>query len=217
MERKSRFISFIFLISLLVLTGCATSRSVVSINTPKLEHSTISNNKSVYIEAVNDQRVFEVAPKQPSIPSLDSSEESGAAITSRAIARKRNTFGAGLGDILLQEGQTVELLISKCLIEAFEVKGYKIVTSKEQIDRNTYLVTAHINKFWSWMNPGFWAITLSTEIATDIHIQSSGKKWQTNIFTSASDTFQTGVDGNWLEVMNSALKNYVNKVALQID
>jgi hypothetical protein len=182
-----------------------------------LGHSTISNNKSVYIEAVNDQRVFEVAPKQPSTPSLDSSEESGAAITLRAIARKRNSFGAGLGDILLEEGQTVESLISECLSEAFKEKGYKVLSSKEEINQNTYLITTRINKFWAWMNPGFWAITLSTQIATDIDIRNREKKQHATISTSASDTFQTGVDGNWIRVINSALKDYVNKVTQQID
>ena len=62
------------------------------------------------------------------------------------------------------------------------------------------------------MNPGFWAITLSTEIATDITVKKANDGDNKTIYVKASDSFQTGVDGNYLSVMNSALKDYISEV-----
>jgi hypothetical protein len=66
------------------------------------------------------------------------------------------------------------------------------------------------------MNPGFWAITLSTEIGTDATIQAAGESEKKIVHVKAADHFQTGVDGNWLAVMHTALKDYINEVKTRI-
>ena len=202
--------------SVLVLTGCATSRSVVDVPLPASGEIAKSNGKEVFINSAIDKRVFETSPAQPSTPSLDPSEAQGDKIKLRAIARKRNTYGKGLGDILLPEGKTVELLIDAALRRAFAESGYSVITSKERISNNTFVVDAQINKMWSWMNPGFFALTLSTEISTDIAIKNNNATDQKVVNVKVSDTFQTGAESNWVEVMTSALKAYVAEVKLKL-
>jgi hypothetical protein len=45
----------------------------------------------------------------------------------------------------------------------------------------------------------FWAITLSTEIATDIRVNGSETDKRT-IYVKATDHFQAATEGNWLVV-----------------
>jgi len=204
-------------ISVVFLNGCATSRSVIDIPVPVSSVETSKyNGKEIYINSVTDKRIFEIKPPEPSTPSLDPSEEQGDGIKLRAIARKRNTYGMGLGDILLPEGKTVDLLIDAALRQAFIENGYKVINSKELITNNTYVVDAQINKFWSWMNPGFWALTLSTEISTEIAIKNNSELDKKTIAVKASDTFQTGTESNWVEVMQNALKAYITELKLKL-
>lgn len=196
----------------LVLGGCATSRSVLDVQAPRSpQQAAPSNGKTVYVNVVSDQRVFEVSPTNPSIPSLDSSEAQDGNIKLRALGRKRNTFGQALGDIVLKEGQTVETLTAASIRQAFAAKGYRVLESKDKADA-TYVVDANIGKFWSWMNPGFSAITLSTEIQTDLTIKSANAANKQSVAVSASGSYQTGMEENWLEVINKALHEYVNQL-----
>jgi len=216
MKSKIKLSIVAVFISVLFLTGCATSRSVIDVPLPVSERVSKSNGKEIYINSVTDERLFEIKPSEPNTPSLDPSEEQGDKIKLRAIARKRNTYGMGLGDILLPEGKTVNQLIDATLRQAFVENGYKVISSKEQITNNTYIVDAQINKLWSWMNPGFWGITLSTEISTDIAIKSSSSVDKKIITVKASDTFQTGTESNWIEVMQNALKAYITELKLKL-
>ena len=194
------------------LNGCATSRGVVSLATPTSDKFATSKGIEIYIQSVVDKRIFEAAPKSPNIPSLDPAEPQNNTIKLRAIARKRNTFGKGLGDILLNEGQTVESVIYDSLRQAFIEGGYAVIEKNANMSKSSHIVDVQINKFWSWMNPGFWAITLSTEIATDITVKKANDRDNKTIYVKASDNFQTGVDGNWLSVMDSALRDYISEV-----
>lgn len=192
-----------------LLSGCATSRSIIDVPLPTSELIAKPNGKEIYINSVIDKRLFEIKPAEPSTPSLDPDEEQGDKIRLRAIGRKRNGYGKGLGDILLPEGKTVESLIDAALRQAFVEDGYKVISRKEQITDDTYVVDAQINKLWSWMNPGFWAITLSTEISTNIEIKNKNAIAEKTLSIKNSDTFQAGTESNWLEVIQNALKAYI--------
>jgi len=66
------------------------------------------------------------------------------------------------------------------------------------------------------MNPGFLAITLSTEITTDIVIKNNEVTDEKNISVKISDNFQTGVESNYVEVMQSALTAYITELKLKL-
>ena len=66
---------FSLLLSSLFLAGCATSRDVITLDTSDLKATTASSNgKTVFINTVVDERVFEANPQEPATPSLDPSE-----------------------------------------------------------------------------------------------------------------------------------------------
>ena len=213
----TRVFVIVLLAGALLLNGCATNRGLVSLTTPTSDKVAPSKGMEIYIRSVVDKRIFEEAPKSPDIPSLDPSEPQGEDIKRRAIARKRNTFGKGLGDILLNQGQTVMSVISDSLRQAFIEDGYTVVGNSANLGKNSRIVDVEINKFWSWMNPGFWAITLSTEIGTDVTIvQGAGEGEKKTVHVKADDNFQTAVEGNWLSVMHTALKDYINEAKAKI-
>lgn len=192
-----------------VTTGCATSRGVIDLNPPQATAAVSGTGKKVFVNTVTDNRKFETAPSQPSIPSLDPTEDGGREIEKRALARKRNGYGAALGDILLPEGQSVEALMAATVKQAFTDAGYTVVDSAEAINGDGYIVDVSINKFWSWMNPGFWAITLTSEIDTEIKLREQSTERTEQVSVTYSDEFAAASTSEWTEVMQTALANYL--------
>ena len=117
----------------LFLSGCATNRGVVRLEQAAAQTPVQATGKTVFIDTVTDRREFQENPSSQDIPSLGfgGSAAATADIKRRAIARKRNTFGRALGDILLEEGQTVETVIRDALKRSFAELGYTVLEYKE--------------------------------------------------------------------------------------
>jgi hypothetical protein len=196
-----------------VLTGCATSRSEIKLSSPVAvpTDTVVSNGKTIVIRSVQDERVFEQAPTDPSTPSLglEGSAKASADTKSRAIGRKRNTWGKALGDVLLQNGQTVESVIRENLKAAFEQAGYQVKT-EDTAGPSPLLVDVHIKQFWSWFQPGFWALTLNANISTDLTL--SGAQPPTTISVHSEEKRQMATDGAWMDIVDQALKEYRTEV-----
>jgi hypothetical protein len=204
------------ILSALAIGGCATSRSTLDIQLPKGQQAQ-SNGKQVYLNSVVDKRSFQVNPPNPDIPSLDPSEDQTEQIKARAIGRKRNGFGKALGDMLLKDGETVQSLTDKSIKQAFEEKGYSIINSKDRVTKDTYIVDANIQKFWAWMNPGFWQITLSSEISTDLTIKSSKGTTNQQISVKAADGYQVATESNWIEMIQKSIQLYINDLRSKLN
>lgn len=212
------FLTLAFATSALFFTGCATKRGEVALQVPAATKAEVapSNGKQVYINSVVDKRIFEVKPPEPSIPSLDPSEAQSDAIKARAVGRKRNGYGMALGDILLNENQSVSSVIKDSLKEALMGKGYQVIENKEQITPQTYIADVKILKFWSWMNMGFWALSISCEIETDVDLKQEGAPNSYNLHVKVADSFQTGMESNYIEMMQKALKEYSAQAKTEI-
>ena len=200
----------------LALGGCATSRSSLDIAVPTANHTSPQNNKIVFIKSVADKRIFQTSPASPDIPSLDPSEEQSDAIRLRAIGRKRNGFGKALGDILVKEGQTIETMAHAAIAQAFAETGYRVISSKESVTNETMVIDADIEKFWAWMNMGFWAITLNCEISTDLAIKLPDSREIKKVAVKASDSYQVATEGNWAEIIRKALIRYIDELKSKI-
>jgi len=202
-------ILFVALAAMLTFGGCATKRGEVALQVPSSSMKTAATGKEVLIRTVADLRRFEATPGEPNTPSLDPQEAQNDAIRARAIARKRNGYGKALGDILLKEGQTVASVVGDAVAEAFVQRGYTVVATPRP---STTIVDVDVAQFWSWMTPGFWAITLSTEISTPIRIQKPDGSSSETVYVKATGNYQTAAGGNWVEVMQQALGQYVEAV-----
>ncbi len=146
------------------------------------------------------------------MPSLGSggAAHASADIKSRAVGRKRNGFGKALGDVLLENGQTVEGVIRENLTAALQQAGYQ-VRSENSAGTSPLVVDVDIKQFWAWFQPGFWQITLNANIATDLHI--SGGASPTIVSVHAEDKRQAATEGAWIHIIDKALQAFRTDVA----
>ena len=219
-SRMPKIQTLLLITAVVLLAGCATSRSIIDIPSHVPQEAQVAatvDGKAVYIATVRDSRSFQERPPSPDIPSLDPSETSSAEIISRAIGRKRNTYGKALGDILLREGTTVESLTSSAIRRAFSENGYMVLDNASQVTPNVFVVNADINQFWTWMNPGFWAITLSAEISTNLRIKQGAHEQELVVQSKSADSFQTGSESNYLQVITEALSLYIEELKRKLN
>lgn len=196
-------------ITLSLATGCATNRGIMDVQIPQ----TVNPEKgiSVKIVRVTDCRVFEKAPRQPSIPSLKDGAIDNKAITSRAIARKRNGYGRALGDIVLPEGRTVEMLITESLTKAFRDAGYQVVGANDTSPA-AIPVEAEIEQFWSWITPGAWSIGVFFETTVNIKCALPSFKSGEKITGKIHLQSQAVTTRAWSNTINKGLENFINEV-----
>ncbi|MBR9911169.1 MAG: flagellar biosynthesis protein [Gammaproteobacteria bacterium] len=202
-------LSIMMLLVTIAIAGCATNRSEITLDSPGVlpVASAPLSGRTVFIRSVSDERVFEQAPGNPSVPSLGfgGADQATAEIKARAIGRKRNSFGKALGDVLLQNGQTVEEVVRENLAAALQQAGYQI-SSEATTDPSVLIIDVHIKQFWAWFKPGFWAITLNANISTDLDL--SGAAAPITISVSAQDSRQLATESAWVEIVNKALNDY---------
>ncbi|WP_178116448.1 flagellar biosynthesis protein [Pseudomonas brassicae] len=194
-------------------TGCATSRSEIDVNVAQLGAGQIvapGNGKKVHISAV-DERVFQIKPRSADIPSLKNDEVTDRSITERAIARKRNGYGKGLGDVLLPSGRTVSRLVSDAVASAYRQAGYEVVTDANTQDAAT--VKVHIVEFWSWFSPGFFSVAVNNK--SHLTIEAPGTA-QLQVVTRKSDNMQAVTENDWKEITEAGLEEITQQTFKQL-
>jgi hypothetical protein len=198
------------LIVVLVLGGCATSRSIVDIKVSP--GSNPANGKEVKIVQITDGRKFEVAPKTQSIPSLNEEEIKDSKITSRAIGRKRNTYGKAMGDFMLPEQRTVQDLVREAMTKALREKGYSVVEQSSANYQNGLPLEADIGQLWTYITPGFWSLTLEFETIVKIKGNVFPTSNEEQIRGYAQMSVQTGAESNWIETIQNGIDDFIKKL-----
>lgn len=192
-----------------LLGACATSRSEIKLSAPVVAASGAASatGPTIQIRTVKDERVFESAPKEPSTPSLgfEGAAQASAETKSRAIARKRNTYGRALGDVLLESGQTVEGVVRENLAAALRQAGYR-VHGEGDGGAAALTLDVSIKKFWAWFQPGFWALKLHADVATDLKFSEGAAP--STIAVHAEESMQMATDASWMQIVTKALDAY---------
>lgn len=200
----------------LALGGCATSRSEITLASPVLASNPAPGaaRGAVFIRSVTDQRTFEQAPRDPSIPSLgfEGATQASADLKARAIGRKRNSYGRALGDVLLEDGQTVTSIVRENLAAAFAEAGYRL-ESDALAPTIPMVIDVEIKKFWAWFQPGFWAITLNTDIEAELKFAGNADTKTISVHTE--DKRQAATETAWMEIAQQALTDLRSKVVSQ--
>jgi hypothetical protein len=197
---------------MITLTGCATSRGFVTLNSAQEVSQAETLKQTAVIKVVQDDRHFENRPKTPNIPSLKGGlDKATAEDKSKAIARKRNTYGKALGDIMLREG-TVTSVVQDRINSALNQSGYKVVpTSTENDQKADLVVSVEINKFWSWAEMGLLSGSLNTEIETTLINDKNAAK-NLVVETKLTRPVHVMTGAQWIENMNLALDDYETKL-----
>lgn len=211
MEKVFRMVAVACLLALSV--GCATNRSEIDVQVPQLDSAetlTPSNGKKVHITAV-DERVFEINPRRADIPSLKNDEITDRSITERAVARKRNGYGKGLGDVLLPSGRTVSALVTESVASAYRQAGYEVVSDPS--DPGAAAVKVRIVEFWSWFSPGFFYVTVSNK--SHLNIETTGNSGL-EVVTLKSDGMQAVTENDWKEITEAGLQEITLEMAKKL-
>ena len=194
-----------------VLFGCVTSRSVVDVQMPS--SSPNGNGHTVSI-AATDERVFEAKPRSADIPSLKNEEEIGdVAITQRAVGRKRNGFGKGLGDVLLPEGKTVAQLVAFSIAEGYRQAGYRVVEAGDA-SSDTPVVTVHVREFWSWFSPGAFTVAVNNKAHLILDVPGTPKPIE--LITKERDSMQLVTENDWKKITEQGLRAIANATAKEL-
>lgn len=193
-----------------IATGCATSRGIVDVRVPEMANPDTAT--LVKITEVRDLRVFQIKPPQPSTPSLKNDEVNDRTITRRAVARKRNTYGMALGDILLPAGKSVDQLARSALENALRESGYAVVSEGEPGYESARALSADIEKFWSWMSPGFWTITLHFEALVVLKGDWPVEEGKREVHSRSTASGMGATTGLWEQVFNTGIADLTRSV-----
>jgi hypothetical protein len=196
---------------LALLTGCATSRSVI---TPSISAgSNPAQGPAVRIDSVTDARVFQARPPEADMPSLNASDVNESALTARAVGRKRNGFGQALGDIVLPEGESASKVVGIALTKGLRESGYRVLAKGDPGYEQAAPVSARIHQLWTWVNPGFAAVRTSGRVDVTVSgnlklLEGSGKK----VTAEATESMQVVTENDWIVILNKALEAWVGNL-----
>ncbi|MGN0902111.1 MAG: hypothetical protein ACI4M9_02390 [Succinivibrio sp.] len=198
MSNLFRSLSLVFAAGL-ILSGCANSRGLLDLSDAYSQNiQSTENSKTVVIENYTDNRVFSTNASSPDQPTYDPGKGLDDDTKSRIIARKRNTYGKALGDILLKKGQTSEQLIKNIVAQAFAESGYNVVTE----DPGNKAVHADItlDKFWGWFEPGFWSAGLLVNTDLTLNLSYGDKTDTIKTYQIEEIRCQFATSGKWQTV-----------------
>ena len=201
--RSHARIVLVSLLAGLLGIGCATSRGTLEV--ARMDSANPSQGRALRIAQVTDQRVFELAPASPSTPSLKDGAIHDKSITSRAIARKRNSFGQALGDILLPEGDTVERLVGESLTKGLRESGFRVLAQGDPGFEEATPLEVDIEKFWMWFSPGFWAVHMEFEGLVDVKGAVASFEDGEQFKGYARQGAQASTEGQWMKTLQEGL------------
>lgn len=213
----NRFRTVLLLPALLLLGACATNRSYISLDVPSSNASPTAGKVAV-IDEIIDSRDFQENPREPSTPSLKKGESYKLDSVGRlqAIARKRNGYGKAIGDIQLQPPQNVQTITRQLISKGLAERGYRVVAPGEAAPDGALRFKVDIEKFWAWLNPGFWTLRMDAEITTKVTYDGA-RQGSFNVSASGNKHAQTGMEGNWKQSYERTFEEYLKSLEAALE
>ena len=165
------------------LVACATGRTVIDLPAPPAASVPAAAGQAVRIRSVSDDRVFDDAPRQPSVPSLgEPASRASASTRAHAVARKCNGYGLAQGDVVLSDRADLRDVMRDNVAAALTRAGYR-VDANDPAARN---VDVHVRQFWLWLQPGVAVGVIHSSIVADVSVGGSAA------VTVSAETSQPG-------------------------
>ncbi len=199
---------------LALLGGCALSRSVVTLDEAKTPAAPAqsADAPAVKIVEVQDKRTFLLDPRFPDIPSLKDGAITDRTLTARAIARKRGSFGAAAGDVLLPEGDSVANHVRAALADGFRQAGYRVLSPGDAGYDAATPVNAQIVQYWTWLDIGAWVLSLQCESEIQIDTALPALKGTPKIVTTTRHTRMAITESSYQAVAGAGLQSITAKL-----
>jgi len=165
------------------------------------------------ITSIEDGRVFEHKPRDPSTPSVrgDLASMTPAQLET-LIGRQRNGYGGAMGDVALPEGKTVPGKVQELLTQGLEGRGYTIVDSDHELD-----LAVEIKRFWSWGTPGLFSISFEAVIETALTFIRASDELTLEVAGYGLNRGQVGSDANWALAYERAYTDFLKNLEAALD
>jgi hypothetical protein len=204
----NKLLQVITVLFLILLTGCVVGRRTVDLPIQNIpEHS--GGKGEIFIGSIEDNRVFQNKPSDPSIPSIDGDVHS---LTPKEkgmmIGRQRGAFGRALGDIALPADDSVVERTRRLLEEGFRSRGYSI-TSDSSAPTSA---SAKIGRFWAWYTPGIWMQRFQARVYCTITLSKSDDTTTIDVQGYGSNRGQIVSNANWQLAYQRAFQDFLSKL-----
>jgi hypothetical protein len=194
-----------------LLCSCSLSRSYIRLAVPPPAPATSTGSgKVIVIDQVQDRRVFESDPRDPSIPSL----KSGAAYQldteqlKSAIGRKRNRYGMAVGDYQLKPGQTVETITRVMIAATLRGMGYQVTDQAPADAADPVHLRVTIDRFWGWMTPYYWMAAIEAKVETRLVFSGPSGEKAVEVKGYGRNPIRRENAANWQITYDRAFRDY---------
>lgn len=198
-----------------ILTGCVTSRSELDLSEAISDDiQTAENEKTVIIDKYTDHRTFATNASTPDQPTYDPSEVFNDEVKAKIIGRKRNGYGKALGDVVLAKNLTTEKIVKNIVSKAFSDAGYSVVT--EDPNNKAVHVNIDLDKFWSWIDIGFWTVGVQANIMYSLELTYGNKSETINTYVKGEKRAAIALNNLWkascLQIIDNSKKDLTQKI-----
>ena len=121
-----------------------------------------------------------------------------------------------LSDILLPEGRTVEKVVREAVTKALADKGYAVVEAEDPHYATALPLKVDVQKFWSWMTPGFFTISLEFESTLTMQGDAMLDLKQEMVRGYSHANFFAATDDAWQETMQEGLTDLMSKISTKL-
>lgn len=201
--------TFLLAVIALLLPSCVLGRRIINPSVPSFAHSSPAG--TITVASIEDFRVFQNKPSDPSVPSVNGNYLSmPVAEKSRMIGRQRNSFGKAMGDIALPPGHSIHSKTEELLTEAFARRGYTLSSGSGN------RASAEVRRFWAWFTPGMWYIQFEAIIDCQVTVSKGGRKRSFTIRGHGINGGQVASNRNWNQAYEEAFKDFLVNLDVEL-
>lgn len=188
----------------LLAAGCATKSLRVTVPAAQPQPTTLGY---VRIDQIKDLRNFVVAPKHPSIPSIEGDHISDTAKTDTSIGRMRHgMFHHALWNYTLKDDKNIYEVCEEIVSSSLTIAGYAVVTKGNDQYGSALPLSIEILQFWAWMQPKF---NIDLYFDGELKVISMDPENSINVTAKSAHMFSTGManGSNWTKLVNQGVSD----------
>jgi uncharacterized lipoprotein YajG len=198
---------------LIFQSGCVTGRRELTLTVPAQAATGVATGR-VFLAAVTDDRQFQNKPDDPSSPSIDGDVSNlSAQDKDRMVGRQRNGFGHAMGDVSLAANDSVTKQVRSLIEQGLQAKGFQLTPDPAAPN----VMTISTQEFWSWMTPGFVALTFEAKIRCTISVTNAAGSHTLVVKGYGLNHGQIAKNGNFVEAFDPAYADFLTNFADNAD
>lgn len=212
------------------LSGCsvsATRDSYITMDLPLIKNFSESKteaNKTLFIDEILDNRIFTIFPEKQSIDNIKVDKsipiyDPSKFEKSKVIGGIRSKSNPRLlGEIVLNNDQSTGYMIKESLKRVAKQKGYRVITDKEEVKKDTVIVKACINKFWVWDSPDVVGVAPLYSGLIESEFTIFANKKQISKFDVKGESIRHGTPKirSYLNVINEAYSKFYDDLYIKL-